>query len=58
MQVQTGATLAFDVAAPDFYALWVTEPLPSYPRGQDAGGTLRYRAHLDCDACQCVSWHY
>lgn len=54
-QVEEGASLVFDAAGADFYQLWVAEPLPTYSRGQDVGSTLRYRAHLDCDGCRCVS---
>ena len=51
-QVEAGAALVFDAAGAEFYSLWVAEALPTYGRGQDAGGPLRYRAHLDCDGCR------
>lgn len=53
LQVEEGASLVFDSAGADYYSLWVTEALPTYGKGQDAGGPLRYRAHLDCDGCRC-----
>ncbi len=52
-QVEVGASLVFDSAGAEYYSLWVTEALPTYGKGQDAGGPLRYRAHLDCDGCRC-----
>ena len=53
MQIEKGAALLFNSTDADLYKLWVGEALPTYPAGADAGGPLRYRAHLDCDGCRC-----
>ena len=42
----------FNSTDADLYRLWVGEALPTYLAGPDAGGPLRYRAHLDCDGCR------
>ena len=51
-QVEEGASLVFNSTDAALYKLWVGEALPTYPAGLDAGGPLRYRAHLDCDGCR------
>ena len=52
LKIEEGAALVFDAEDAGIYNLWVAEPLPTYGAGQDAGGPLRYRAHLDCDVCR------
>lgn len=51
-QIEKGAALLFNSTDADLYRLWVGEALPTYQAGADAGGPLRYRAHLDCDGCR------
>jgi hypothetical protein len=50
--VEAGAALVFNSTDSELYNLWFDEALPTYGRGSDAGGPLRYRAHLDCDRCR------
>lgn len=54
LTIEKGAALVFNSTDVDLYKLWFSESLPSYPTGSDAGGLLRYRAHLDCDGCSNV----
>ena len=51
-QVEAGAALVFNSTDPELYSLWFGEALPTYGRGTNVGGPLRYRAHLDCDRCR------